>query len=212
MEQIDGLAIQNAAHEGQTFTERAKQVEALVIMNAEQEKGILDFLAEVKTNYKKFDDARKFFTAPLNQQVDAINAKFMPFLKNLKDIEANLKLKVSAWRTSEEVRRIENERKMLESQARSAVAEGNVEQLQQLQPQHEALVNQAPKRVETENGSVTFREKYVWTVEDITKVPSGFTKVVIDDERLDEVVKNTKGLMPIPGIKIEVQKIPIVRT
>ena len=209
--QDTGLAIQQAAHEGQTFAEQATQVSAVVIDSAEKESQVIEFLAEVKSRYNKLDETRKFFTAPLNQQVDAINAKFMPLLKNLKAVETTLKSNVSAWRTSEDVKRAEMERKMIESQAKTAVQEGDIGKLQELQPRHEELSAQAPKRVETSNGTATFREMYRWNVTDIAQVPSEFTKVVVDDEKLDAYVKATKGMAKVAGVTITIEKIPIIR-
>lgn len=89
-----------------------QQAEAVVIKTDEDYAKVIDTLGVLTKRKKDMDETRKFFTVPLNDQVDAINAKFMPNIKAVDEIITIFKTKAGAFFTVKEQKRLAEEARL----------------------------------------------------------------------------------------------------
>jgi len=86
------------------FIEDARDVRELVnlmvIANNNDLKVATTWVAEVKTKATEIDDKRKAFVEPLRSVIDDINSFFKPAVDTLKEVETNIKLKITDFTTS----------------------------------------------------------------------------------------------------------------
>jgi len=76
----------------------------LIVKNQADEKTAVDIVKPIKDLYKKIDEKRKNLTAGAKEYINAVNDMFNPHLKDLKDIEAIIKGKLSKYRQAFENR------------------------------------------------------------------------------------------------------------
>jgi membrane protein involved in colicin uptake len=101
---------------------------AIIVNNTQQCQDAAVFLGKVKQRYKRLEDLRKEFVAPMNEAVKKINAKFKMFTEPLECIEEKIKGAIASYMKEEERkakeefdRKLEEERKINEENERKAI-------------------------------------------------------------------------------------------
>ena len=173
----------------------------------DKEAEAVDYLGKIKAFIGQQEDARKALVKPLNDHVKFINAKFAKVTDPLETADRIVRAGMSKWRSTEAMRLAAEERKNIEAQAKTAAYVGDVEKMQQLAPQHEAVNAIAPKAVKTDGGKATFRTVYHWEVEDVNKIP--MKMMTPDVKKIDAWVK-TGGA--IEGVKVWTTQEPVIHS
>lgn len=182
--------------------ELVARAEGIQITDAESDGIAAEFLAQVKTARKRWDELRHWFTDPLEAQKKAIIAKFKADDAPLEQAEKIVGGKHITWvRAQQEAARKEQERlrKLAEAkQARQAARaeEKGLEAPPVVIPM--PTVQAPPKTLRTAAGSVTVRTTWKHEVVDFAALPEEYK--VADDVKLGKVVR--AGVREIPGVRI----------
>lgn len=169
---------------------------------------------KIRQALKKLEDERKSFTAPLNDTVKKINARFKPIKDQLEAARAAIQGKIGAYRREQErIRREEAERQRKE-QEEAILAEA--QRLEEAGKTEEAdkVVGQAPVEpvapppqptmVRGESsGTASFIKEGVWVCVDLSKVPLMYLQ--LNESAINKAVKpsvDKGGIRDIPGLEI----------
>ena len=159
---------------------------------------------------KAIEDARKRFTQPALDYKRAVDGLAKGYQDRLTAIETILKGKLREYQN-----RVEMERRKAEEAARQAAIELQKKIDAEAKAAHVEPVQVAPvvipqvqKTTRTEQGSMSFRE--VWKFDVVTPAEVPRTYLMVDETRIRQAVK--AGIREIPGVKIFMDKEPILRT
>jgi hypothetical protein len=160
------------------------------------------FLVQVTTARKRWDELRHWFVDPQNAYIKAINNLFKAQAAPVDEAESILRGKVSAYfRAKQDAARKEQERLRKLAEARNArqaaKAEANgTEPPPAIFPLPTVAVPE--KTTHTESGSVTLRKRWTFEIVDPAQVPDEYKTV--DERKIGAVVK--AGIRNIPGVYI----------
>lgn len=185
------------------------KMEAATIEDEPQYEAACEWLKDLKKKIKEvegfYEDDRK----RTHEAYKAVTGK----IKKLKDIlvmgERIVKGKINVYldekerlqRIEEEKRRKEEEAKRKELEAKKAENPDALEEEPDLfTPPEEVAPAPAPVPVGQNTAGVSFAQVWGWELEDISKVPMDY--LMVDEKKLNGVVKAMKGDTKIPGIKV----------
>lgn len=178
----------------------AAWVTELEIKTAEDEKGAIEALAEVKTVLKNGNDLRKFFVDPLRAQIERIDGLFKPKLSALLAAETAIKGKLAAYQQQMADAADAARKKVLEKvNAGKMKVETAVKKIEN--------VPEAQKTVRTEAATVSYREVRKVVITDPMKLPREY--LIPDEVKIRKVVL---AGVEVPGTKIVVEKVPAIKT
>jgi len=179
--------------------ERAQSIE---IVDQESDVLAAEFLAQVKTARKRWDELRHWFTDPLETQKKRIIAKFQADDAPLAQAQEIVGDKHIAYvRMAQEKARKEQERLRKLAEARQAKAAAKAEEKGLEAPPvmiPMPTVMAPPKTVRTEAGSVTIRSAWKFEVVDMAALPDEYK--IADAVKLGKVVR--AGVREIAGVRI----------
>jgi hypothetical protein len=205
---------------GREVTDIEKQADALRITDGAGFEQAADFLKRIKSTIKRVDEYWEPLRVPAYEAYKAVTDHKKAMTDPLKNSEAILKKKMSAYQVEQErirreeeerIRRLaqeEMERKLAE--AEKAEEAGNEFEKEFAMVQAEILENTArtatvalPKA--TASG---IAQKKGWEIKniDLSKLPCEFAGVVIrpaDEKAIMQLIKATKGQVKIPGVEYE---------
>jgi hypothetical protein len=158
-------------------------------------------LASITKYLRQWEKARTEIVQPANNFVRSINEMWKRLTDPVKREESRLRAMMSAFRARE-------------SQRRQQEYEESLQHLDEVFSQGTPapeVVGAVPaaslKQVVTDSGNVNFTSVRKWKVEDADKIPREYW--ILDETRITKLVKG--GVESIPGIKIWVEQVPVVR-
>lgn len=179
--------------------DRAQNIE---IIDDESDVEAAEFLAQVKTARKRWDELRHWFTDPLETQKKAIIAKFKADDAPLAEAQKIVGGKHVAYvQKQQEAARKEQERLRKLAEARQERAEKRAEEkgLEAPAPVIPMPTVQAPpKTIHTSAGAVRTRTVWKHEVVDFAALPEEYK--IADEVKLGKVVR--AGVREIPGVRI----------
>ena len=191
--------VQELSQSSLELLERAQSIE---IVDDESDFAAAEFLAQVKTARKGWDELRHWFTDPLETQKKRIIAKFKADDEPLERAQKIVGAKHLVYqRVQQEAARKEQERlrKLAEAkQARQAqrAEDKGLEAPPVVIPM--PTVQAPPKTIHTASGSVTTRTVWKHEVLDMAALPDEYK--IADEVKLGKVVR--AGVREIPGVRI----------
>jgi hypothetical protein len=185
---------------GQAFLNRALTV---VIDTPEAAENANQGIIKGKEYLASVHAQRKFFTKPLENQVDNINALFEPLAKPFETglVELNSKVKdflVGKQRDIEKKKQAELEKVRAEAAANAAASPAVAVQAQlDIEKKYEAE-KKAAGSVKSASGTTGVRYKWTYEVVDYPAIPENYKE--INDAAVKLAI--SQGLREIPGIRI----------
>jgi hypothetical protein len=186
---------------------RAREIQ---IRDDESDAEAKQFLVQVTTARKRWDELRTWFVGPLNNQVKAINNLFKAQAAPVDEAENVLRGKVGVYfRARQEAARKEQERLRKLAEARNARQAVRAEERGEEPP---APIFPLPtvaaplKTTHVDSASVTVRKVWRFRVVDPAQVPDEYK--VVDERKIGAVVK--AGIRNIPGVEIfEIEEVAV---
>lgn len=163
---------------------------------------VLKNISEMK---KGIEERRKFFVAPLNDQVKKINELFKDIVFPLEEADKMIRGKVSTYRSEQaEIARKEQERLNREAAERQKALDAeakalNVEPVKVAAP----VVAPPPKSI----GNVQTRKVWKFEITNRSVVPAEY--LVVDEVKVRQAVMS--GAREIPGVRIYEEETIVVR-
>jgi len=115
-EQTQEISMDNKIEVIQADIARLQTATNMQIIDTESVSQASSLLGEVKVRCKRVEELRKFFTAPLNEQVKKINNRFKMQLEPLQQMERSLKTKLEDYLREEERKAQEKARRQQEKE------------------------------------------------------------------------------------------------
>jgi len=182
--------------------ELLQRAQSIEIVDDESDFAAVEFLAQVKTARKRWDELRHWFTDPLETQKKRIIAKFKAGDDPLAATEKIVGQKHLTWTIAQrEAARKEQERLRKLAEAKQARQAAKAEEKGLDAPPvviPMPTVQAPPKTVRTESGSVTIRTTWKHEVLDMAALPDEYK--MPDAVKLGKVVR--AGVREIPGVRI----------
>jgi len=158
-------------------------------------------LARITRHLREWEKTRTEIVQPANNFVRSINEMWRRLTDPVKQEESRLRTMMSAFRAKESRRRQQEYEESLQH-VDEVFSQGTPA------PEVVAEVHTDLKQVVTDHGNVNFTSVRKWAVEDADKIPREYW--ILDDARITKLVKG--GVESIPGIKIWVEQVPVVRS
>jgi hypothetical protein len=186
-----------------TFEERAS---AMVISTPEQNEEATEVLGILSDQAKSIEETRKFFTVPLNDQVKAINLKFMPQGKKIDAVIQIVKKKMGVYHCEQEEKQAKEQKRLDDIREKADAkreAKGEVA--------IEAPVRQVEEKQQTTvvgSKSTTVTKVWKFEITDINALPAQvrdavFAEAVKKDLHSQVVRKFVgAGMREIEGVRI----------
>ena len=155
----------------------------LVIKTTTGENNAYEALQVIKERLKFIEGKRTKITVPLNKSLKEVNALFKELAAPLKKADGIIREKVLGFREEQRL-----------------IAEKEEAKRHKLQASHKRRghITHAPAVVEAKVGNSTIQKRWVFEVEDITKVPELY--LVVDSAEVNDAIAD--GERSIPGLKI----------
>lgn len=200
----------------------------LVINTQEDLNAAGEVLTNVKTRAKELDAERKKITNPLDEAKKAVMALFKPPIELLTRAENHVKGLILEYdqkkeREAEEERQrlekiAEQERKKkekaIEAKIERAKASGKEDKVAELEEEKENVETTIDVPVVASNidtpTDVSYRENWTAEVVDFKTLPDEYK--LPNEKMLNSFAKSTKGAIPVPGVKFNMQKVVVART
>ena len=182
----------------------AKAVEISLVTSPEQEARAAEFRAQVKMRINKAEDARKFLVAPLNAHVKKINEEVKLTTEPLNEADRIVVGGMILWRNSEAVRLAKETAVQSTRELRAAALVGDMNVVNVKAYEVAEAHTIAPKSIEMQSGTMTYRKQWVWKIEDLAMIPDEY--MVPDEVKIGRYVR---AGMKIPGIKSEQIETPV---
>ena len=186
-----------------------EDAERRVITTVEDLKMATDDLSLISKLKTVMENKRKSLLEPLKFQSDAIRATYDYLMVPILQAGSLTREKMLSFDAEQKrIRREQEEinRQKAELAVREAALKGHaVEPIELVE-----VTPEAPKRVQTDMGTVGQSANWKWEVVDFALVPDGYK--MINAGVLTPVVKASKGKITIPGIRIYNEPIIAVRT
>ena len=199
-------AIEVAEPIKQEMTSNQEKANAMVIASDEDYDEALKFVASVKSYGKNVDEKRKFFTAPLNAQVDNINALFQPSIKEAKKIEDIVKAKMGTYFEEKEAKQ-----RAIEERAQKTRDAANAKREEQGKELIETPINTGQEVVKTNvvgGSSATVRKVWTGEITDINALPENIVQAILNEAEKKGIATSVvnkfvkAGIREMEGVKI----------
>jgi hypothetical protein len=141
-----------------------------------------EFLIEVKNKIDSLETERKSYTAPINETIKKLNAKFKELTAPLVIAEKAVKDAILSYRE-------ECEKARLETQSKIQKKNGDKDII---------IASVMPTVIESESGKMVISKKWTFEIIDEKKVPKEF--LMVDRDKVDEAID--KGVRVIEGLHI----------
>lgn len=183
-----------------------QKAEALVITTDEQYAEAGDIAKVVKDKSSAIEKMRKFFTVPINKQLDDINGLFMPKTKEADEIVTIIKRKMATYHQNKEDARIKEEARL--QSIRDKANEKREEKGQEAIAEPIKTVAEVPRTVST--GVTQSTVKKVWTHEiiSINELPEDVKKAIFAEAFNKGIIKTVvqkfvnAGVRDMTGVRI----------
>lgn len=185
----------------QQATSIETQAVAFVVASDADMVNATNLLSVIAKNKKELEEQRKFFVAPLNQQVTAINSRFRTYSLPLDCADSVLRKKVLAYRQEQERKRREEEERLRKlAEKEQAKLEKKAERKgEPAPPPIIPLHFDGPvKTVQADYGTASVKQVWTWELVDAKQVPSEY--LMVDEKKISAVVK--AGIRNILGVRI----------
>lgn len=183
-------------------TGTAEIIESLHIKDDKDMAYASELLSKANTHAKEIKKDKESLTKPLNAVLLKIRKKYKPVETELEKAIKHLRKEIGAYQT-----RKEEEAEDEKAKIAGRVGQGKGKLKIETAAKQIANVDSPDKKVETESGSISFRDDYEITVVDIREIPEQFLSV---DEA--GIKKALKAGGTVAGISAKKIKIPINRT
>jgi len=177
------------------------QANQLTVVDEADAKIAANMLGQIAKAKKTVEEKRKFFVAPLNEQVKRINDLFKQITTPLEKAEATLKAKVLAYRQEQERKRQEEEealRRLAETQQRKMEKLAAKNGMPIPPPIPMPVMPRQEKTINSGTTQLTARTVWDFEIVDESKVPREF--LMVNEKALRAAIKT--GVRNIPGVKI----------
>ena len=170
------------------------------LLDSETKLGVAaEVLSWLATQKKKFEERRKFFVKPLNDQVDKINDLFKGYSRPLNEARAIMDEKIIAWNRKQEAERLTEEARIRKEAEKLSKKTGVAIQ---------EIIESAPvKEVQQTIGTLTIKKVWTHEVLDTVKVPREY--LIVDDMLIRNAIRT--GIRAIPGIRIYEKEVTSTR-
>ena len=203
------------------------QSQSLVITNQLEYEDAATYLQSIKKMQKKVEESFNSIIQKAHEVHKEAIAKRDEHLDPLKEVEIKVKKLLVDYKNEqdrkarEEQARLqrladieaEKERKRVQAQIDRAAASGKTEKVEALQEKIENIqpieVPVVAPKVEAVKG-LSFRDQWSAEVIDFKSLPNEYK--LPNQSMLDKHAQNTKGSIPIPGVKFISKKIPVGRS
>jgi len=193
--------------EAETFiTTNRERAESLVIKTEEDYAAATDFAADVKTQGAHIDKVRRFFVDPLNQQVDNINAMFMPRVKEAKAVEDIIKGAMKKYLDAKEAARLKEQKRL--DDIRDAANAKREEKGEEAIAEPVRQVAPVATHAVASKGSSTARKKMKGEVLHIEQLPPDIIKAILAEAWKKNIIQSVvqkfvdAGMHEIPGVRV----------
>lgn len=189
------IALQPMEREVTSLKEKAV---ALNITNDEEYAQAGDIAGMIKEQGEKIEKQRKFFTVPINKQLDDINGLFMPKVKEADEIVKLIKGKMGVYFNAKEEARMKEEKRLqdIRDKANAKREEAGKEAI--AEPVRE--VAEVPRSVVSETKSTV---KKVWTHEilSMSELPEDVKKAIFAEAYTKGIVKTVVQKFVVAGVR-----------
>ena len=190
--------------------ELLEHANGIVITDDQEDAAAKEFLVQVSTARKRWEELRHWFSDPLERQKKAIIARFKADAAPVEEAERIVRAKVAVYyREKQEAARREQERlrKLAEKRQERVVAKAEARGEEAPAPIIPLPTVEAPaKTTRTAEGSVTMRTVWKFEVTDPQAVPREY--LIVNEKAIGAVVK--AGVRQIPGVRIyEVEEVAV---
>lgn len=193
----------------------------IVIKNAEDMSGAVEFLNKIRSWKKRIEEIRLFYTQPLNESLKRINADHKRAAEPLNSLDEEINTKMTDYRTKEAEKIRKQQEKEAEKQ-RKAFEKEQEKKRKELEKQKakdnltKKEVKEAEKEIEKEefvpkptvrqettiktgDAKMVASKRWTFEIEDETKIPRKYLKV--DEVAIGKVVRSG-GIREIKGVRI----------
>lgn len=191
------------------------------LCNDEDMKAAVKLLADVKEKISMLEEKRKSFTKPLDVSKREIMNFFSKPLLTLEEIKKNLSERILEYQRlreqmvlaeSEEAlaiakKNFEKVKVMFEKRIMDAELMGEFEIANELREELAKLKVELPKTKELRIEGFSVAKIWKFIVEDESLVPAEYKKLVIDEEKLQQIASATKGTLNISGVKFYCEEV-----
>ncbi|MCL6611204.1 MAG: siphovirus Gp157 family protein [Peptococcaceae bacterium] len=196
------LVPEETVREITTQAEQMEQIaQAVVITDEASLKKATDIVSWVAKAKKAFEEKRKFFVQPLNDQVKRINEMFKEYTQPLERADTLLRGKILAYRQEQERKRREEEerlRKLAEKEQKRLEKQAAKNGMPAPPPVVVPSQPPAAKTIQSDMGAAQVRMVWDFEIVDETQIPREFLMPNVPAIRA--AVK--AGVRNIPGVKI----------
>lgn len=188
----------------------SKSAEIANIATPEQEARAIEYCAQTKIRIDLLETARTRLVKPLNDHVKMINAEFKSVTGPMEEAIKSVKLGMSAYRRSEDMKAAEEQKAVLEQEAKLAARQGDVDGLHEIAKAHAEVEAVAPSIVRTQTGKASYRTDPMFEIVDASQIPREF--LMPDEAKIKAFARETKGSGTIQGVRIWNEETPIIST
>lgn len=183
-----------------------EKVDALVIKTDDDFNRAGDFANEISTRTKGIDKTRRFFTDPLNEQVDRINGVFMPQVKAGEALYKKVKAKMAEYFDKKEKARLAEEARL-----KAIRDKADAKRLAEGKDVIAAPVRVVEEVQKTQTGDVAqsvATKKWTHEILKISDFPADITKAILEEAYRKGIIKSViqkfvdAGMREIPGVRI----------
>lgn len=175
------------------------KADAIVIDNQASMKDATELLSKVNKTLDGVKAEREKVTKPLNDALKAERARWKPVEDVLKPIVAGLREKMSEYQTALIKKQREEEERIA---ARMKPGKGNLKAETAIRKMGEVEAPEA--KVESDAGSVGFREKKVLKITSREVIPKKFW--IVDEDAVFEALKAGEK---VNGAEIDIEMVPV---
>lgn len=176
-------------------------IEKFEITNDAEMTQASELLSQANKQMDALTADKETLTKPLNAVLTNIRKRYKPTEKKLETAIRVLRKGIGAYQTKKE-----DDAKAEEARIVSRVGSGKGKLKMETAAKQIANIDGAEKKVETESGSISFRDDYEITVVDIRQIPEQFLSV--DEVAIKKVFKAGGTVEGVSGKKI---KVPVNR-
>lgn len=186
----------------------SKASEVANIETPEQEARAVEFCSQAKIRIGMLETARTRLVKPLNDHVKMINAEFKSVISPMEEAIQIVKDGMTEYRRSETMKAAEEQKAMLEQEARLAARQGDVDSVQEIAKAHAEVEAAAPSIVRTQTGKASFRTAYRFEIVDAAQIPHEF--LMPDEAKIKDAVKAAQGEITIAGVRVWKEEVPVI--
>ena len=183
--------------------------EARVITTVDDLKPATDDLSLIAKLKKAMEEKRKEYVKPLQDHVKSVNDAFKTLMEPIETADTITRGKILAFQLKQKLIREEQEKinaLRMEAAKKEMELKGELTESVDLVE----VIPELAKKTTTDMGSAGMRDNWKWEVVDISQVPREY--LMINAGVLTPIVKASKGIIVIPGIRVFNEPIIAVNT